>query len=360
MRLSYQGPASCSVLVDENGGVSDSLATPKSQNHSKSSENTGRWGEPAYASRARRSKRSLEQHQRYQPPGLLDGGGVGDRDGPNADGGDGSDDVDLLVHAKKVVNGFSSDQTLINARMNHNKNKALPKQMYDAMLALKSPGMIYRPQPPPRRHRKRHTSDVIVYRKEDLEGAVAADGDRGHVNETVDIVPLDSENRIRVNLTIASDDSIGSPVYTVSLSLPNAAQQPVEPEFVRPAEPVGTVVQPPQPAAPLPFGGTECECYCPCLDDDEITEDVLFSTSSPSTPLTSTEIGYNDTSSTVWNMYSSSSEQPETAEVLTCPPPVLLFCEPGKLLYPFSISGHGNSEGDDYQRPSLASHTIFA
>ncbi|XP_026805650.1 teneurin-m isoform X3 [Rhopalosiphum maidis] len=42
LRLSYQGPASCSVLVDENGGNGDSLAIPKSLNHSKStSENTG-------------------------------------------------------------------------------------------------------------------------------------------------------------------------------------------------------------------------------------------------------------------------------------------------------------------------------
>ncbi|XP_050057252.1 teneurin-m isoform X3 [Aphis gossypii] len=42
LRLSYQGPASCSVLVDENGGNGDSLAMPKSLNHTKSSsENTG-------------------------------------------------------------------------------------------------------------------------------------------------------------------------------------------------------------------------------------------------------------------------------------------------------------------------------
>lgn len=42
LRLSYQGPASCSVLVDENGGNGDSLAIPKSLNHTKSSsENTG-------------------------------------------------------------------------------------------------------------------------------------------------------------------------------------------------------------------------------------------------------------------------------------------------------------------------------
>jgi hypothetical protein len=293
-------------------------------------------------------------------PSLLDGGGVDDRDGPNADVGDGSDDADLLMHAKPVVNGFPSDQTLINARMNrNNNNKALPQQMYDAILALKSPGTKHRrQQPPTKRHRKRHTSDVIVYRKDDLEGAAAADGGRGHVNETVDIVPLDSENRIRVNLTIASDDSIGSPVYTVSLSLPNAVQQPVEPELVGPVEPARTVVNRPQPAAPFPMGGTECECYCPCLDDDDqITAD--FSTSSPSTPLTSTEIGYNDSFTTVWNTYSSSSEQPETTEVLTCPPPVLLFCEPGKLLYPFCISGRGNSEEDNCQRPIFASQKSF-
>ncbi|XP_015366041.1 PREDICTED: teneurin-m isoform X3 [Diuraphis noxia] len=41
LRLSYQGPASCSVLVDENGGNGDSLAMPKSLNHTKTSENTG-------------------------------------------------------------------------------------------------------------------------------------------------------------------------------------------------------------------------------------------------------------------------------------------------------------------------------
>ncbi|XP_050443335.1 teneurin-m isoform X3 [Adelges cooleyi] len=40
LRLSYQGPASCSVLVDENG--SDSLTAPKLSNHSsKTTDNTG-------------------------------------------------------------------------------------------------------------------------------------------------------------------------------------------------------------------------------------------------------------------------------------------------------------------------------
>lgn len=370
MRLSYQGPASCSVLVDENGGVSDSLATPKSQNRSKSSENTGRWGDPpADASRsARRSKRSLEQVHRYRPPGLLDGDGIGDRDvGLDGVGGGGADGVDPVAHANQLVNGFASDRTL-NARTNNDYKKAsLPRQMYDAMLALKSPGTGHwqqqQPSQSPRvKHRKRHTSDVIVYRKEDSEGVMTADGGKGHVNETVDIVPLDSETRIRVNLTIASDGSAGSPVYTVSLSLPNAAQQPDPVEPVRPVEPAAAQ-PPPQPVAASPYsGGTNCECFCPCLDDDEdddgsgggrTTVDVMFSATS--TPSTSTEVGSVDTSSTFWTTYPSSSEQPETtAGVLTCPPPVLLFCEPGKLLphRVFSISGHDNSEDDnsDYRQ----------
>ncbi|XP_025201186.1 teneurin-m isoform X2 [Melanaphis sacchari] len=42
LRLSYQGPASCSVLVDENGENGDSLSMSKSLNHTKStSDNTG-------------------------------------------------------------------------------------------------------------------------------------------------------------------------------------------------------------------------------------------------------------------------------------------------------------------------------
>lgn len=217
--------------------------------------------------------------------------------------------------------------------------------MYDAVLALKSPGTERRVQPL-RRHRKRHASDVIVYRKDDSDGA--ADGGTGRVNETVDIVPLDPENRIRVNLTIASDDSVGSPVYTVSLSLPGgAAQQQPEPEIARPPEaPKGMMAVAPWPSQ----GATECECYCPCLDDDLNTaaDDVMFSTSSP--PSTSTDVGYNDTSSTeFWSTYpSSSSEEPETAEVFTCPPPVLLFCEPGKLYRRtrLAFSGH-DCDGED-------------
>jgi len=218
------------VLVDENGAVAtDTLATPKSSNRSKiQPENTGRWWRdgPAGAPppRARRSERSLGR-----PPRLLDGDGDGT----------------ITVH------GFRS-RTLDNS--NARPDNALPRQMYDAMSTMWSGRE--------RGHRKRH-ADVVVYRKSDSAG-----GDRP--DEAVDIVPLAdtaAEHRIRVNLTVGSDDPDGSPVYSVSLSLPGADQrQPV------PDETVAAIVAPPPPPA-VASTGTECECFCPCLDQDDDDDD---------------------------------------------------------------------------------------
>lgn len=300
LRLSYQGSASCSVLVDENGGTSDSLATPKSPNHTKTSENTGRLcpQDPAESPRAR-SKRSLE------PLDLLDGGGVGiDRVGMKT------------VHDDPPENRLIS--RTLNARTNNN---ALPQQMYDAMMVMaakRNPLSRTLASSIPRRHRKRQTAaDVVVYRKE------SDDGGYGEiVDEAVNIVPLDSEHRIRVNLTIASDGSAGSPMYSVSLSLPSVEQQP-KPEIV-PSDRTTALVQPPSLSA-----GTECECFCPCLEqDDEQVRPFDAEYSSTISPSTSIPMG-NETSSAYWITSSTTSESPETSEV-SCPPPVLMFCDTGK------------------------------
>lgn len=322
------------MLVDENGGTSDSLATPKSSNHTKSSENTGRWRprDPAQPPRAR-TKRSLE------PLDLLDGGGI-----------DRISDGTTTVHDDPPVNRFVS--RTLNARTNN----ALPQQMYVAMMAMASKRQSSTPaSSPTRRHRKRQAAaDVVVYRKES--------DDVGYgeiVDETVNIVPLDSEHRIRVNLTIASDDSAGSPMYSVSLSLPSVEQQP-KPEKV-PSDitaVAGGMVQQPSLSA-----GTECECFCPCLeqDDDDDNADQtskarLFSTTTPSTIIPFD----NETSSTFWitssttsETYSETSEPPEPLEV-SCPPPVLLFCDSGKRP-PVYILGYDHiDDHDDKQSVPLA------
>lgn len=304
MRLSYQGPASCSVLVDENGGNGDSLAMPKSLNHTKTSENTGRWPLRDLETRAR-SKRSWErQRQNHRPLDLLDGG-----DGDVGTNGDGT----VVEHDNPVKDSLSS-RTLY-ART----NRALPRQMYDAMMAVKSSPSEQ--LPPTRKYRKRQASDLIVYRKE------SDDGDDGHI---VDIVPLDSEHRIRVNLTIASDDnSAESPMYALSLSLPRADQ--VEPVIVPAA-----VQNPPNSVPPLlQSPGAECDCFCPCLgqDDDDGDDDgdrMVTADSISKIPSTFSLIG-NTTTDSTWTTEYSTTESPEpTLDVVSCPPPVLMFCDTGK------------------------------
>lgn len=313
------------MLVDENGGTSDTLATPKSLNHTKSSENTGRWRprSPAQSPRAR-TKRSLESLD------SLYGGGI-DRV---------SDDT-TTVHDDPPVNRFVS--RTLNARTNN----ALPQQMYVAMMAMASKRQSSTPASvPTRRHRKRQAAaDVVVYRKE------SDDGGYGEiVDEAVNIVPLDSEHRIRVNLTIASDDSAGSPMYSVSLSLPSVEQQP-KPEKVPSdiAAITGGMVQQPSLSA-----GTECECFCPCLEQDDDNDDQtsdarLFSV----TPSTIIPIG-NETSSSFWITPSSTasepssetSEPPESLEV-SCPPPVLLFCDSGKRPPVYKLGYDHIDDNDD-------------
>lgn len=320
LRLSYQGPASCSVLVDENGGVSDPLATPKSSaNHTRTSENTGRWS-PA-AGRAR-GKRSLDR-RRYRPPGTLDGERVGAGVG-DADNGDGT-----AVHDDDNPNGVVPYGTLGGARTNH----ALPRQMYDALMTVRSRGW-WRPSAARRaKHRKRQAADAVVLRREPSDGA--------EFGEDVDIVPLaDAERgRIRLNLTIGSeDDPVGGPVYAVSLSLPGAdrllpqQQQQQQPKVAR----ASAAARP----APSPSAGTECACFCPCLDSDDDDDgdgdrwwDVTATTpdatqSATVVPVTSTPSTDDDDGTTLWTTSSSTTSEP--SEVLTCPPPVLIFCDTGK------------------------------
>lgn len=310
LRLSYQGPTSCSVLVDENGGVTDSLATPKSSNRTRTLENTGRWRRGQYLAEAppsaRRSKRSVDR----PPSDWLDGNGDG---------------TIATVHG----NGFRP-RTLDNAR----PINALPRQMYDAMMKMSSEREPQRHRP--RRHRKRNAAaDVVVYRKSDSPEA-------GDEDEAVDIVPLDTEHRIRVNLTIASDDPGGSPMYSVSLSLPGAPQQPGSEETVTTTRPVETV--PRSRPLPVPSAGTECECFCPCFDQDDVRttiSDIVPSTVPPA------EFTYVDTDAsstfTITDYTDITTSERPTAEHLdvSCPPPVLLFCETGKSPHPSVDFGCG-------------------
>lgn len=299
------------MLVDENSGTSDSLATSKSPNHTKSSENTGRWRlrNPAASPRAR-NKRSLE------PLDLLDGGGVSV--GRTGDG-------TTTVHDDPPENRFVS--RTLNARTNN----ALPQQMYVAMMEMASKRQSSTSASAAlRRHRKRQAAaDVVVYRKESDDGG----GYSEIVDKAVNIVPLDSEHRIRVNLTIASDDSAGSPMYSVSLSLPSVEQQP-KPEKVHSdiSTDTGGMVQQPSLSA-----GTECECFCPCLEQDDDDNDHqtskarLFST----TPSTIIPIDNEKSSSTFWITSSttsgpSSETSPSLEPLQVSCPPVFLFCDSGK------------------------------
>lgn len=332
MRLSYQNPASFSVLVDENGGVSDLLATPKSQNHTTktSSEHTGRWSKDhAEALRARhRGKRSSSPDRRpkydQKPLYLHDG-----------EGGHGrlvhGDDINSLDGS---ISSSSSNNNEPNARITNN---ALPRQMYEAVMMMSSlkqsrQKRLSQPTISQRKHRKRQTVDdnMIVYRNDH------PDGHGGNADEAiVNVVPLDSEHggRIRVNLTIGSDTSIGGPVYALSLSLPGSAAEQ--------DNPVSDFIQSP-PSSPLSSSsaGTECECSCPCLEQDDedpttiaTTSNAFITSTYPSS--SSTTIDDDDTmmssSTTFWTKSSSStSERPELVNV-TCPPSVVMFCEmPGK------------------------------
>jgi len=148
------------------------------------------------------------------------------------------------------------------------------------------------------------------------------------MNGNVDIVPLDPEHRIRVNLTIASDDgSAGSPMYALSLSLPRA-DQVVEPVRVAPVAPVAN---PLNSMPPLQSSGAECDCFCPCLDQDDDDGDRMTTTNIiPTNPSTLSQFD-NMTSDTIWTTEFSTTEYPErTVDAVSCPPPVLLFCDTGK------------------------------
>lgn len=343
------------MLVDENGGVNDSLTGPKSRNHTSGmagTENTGRWSGPrthaSNGARARRSKRSsLEQRQ---PPGMSYGGGGG---------GVATGSLDITLGART--------------------NKALPLQMYKAMMAsaVARPNSVAAASAAPdetpeqgrrrrwtgtaaarrKRHRKRQAADVIVYR----QGGGGSGGDGK--NKIVDVVPLEeygstSEHRIRVNLTIAADSgSIGGPVYAVSLSLPDGStggDEPEEPDDFLDL-PLGTptavveskgspILSPLSPS----MSGAMCECFCPCLDEIDgwnstkkssttviVPSSIDPSTFIPSTTEPSTE-SYDD-ASVYWTTTSSAtSSQP--LEAMTCPPPILMFCEKGKsTLTPFTF-----------------------
>jgi len=316
------------VLVDENGGNGDSLAMPKSLNHTKTSENTGRLRPRDLETRAR-SKRSLErQRQNHRPLDLLDGG-----DGDVGANGDGT----VVEHDNPVKDSLSS-RTLY-ART----NRALPRQMYDATMEVKS--LSSKRLPPTRKHRKRQASDMIVYRKD------SDDDDDGNIMAgSVDIVPLDSEHRIRVNLTIASDDdSAGSPMYALSLSLPRADQ-------VEPVRVPAAVVNPPNSVPPLlQSPGAECDCFCPCLgqdddddDDDDDGDRTVTANIVPTISSTFSPIG-NTTTDTIWSTEYSTTESPEpTLDVVSCPPPVLLFCDTGKSLM-YTLERDEN-EGDNHQQ----------
>lgn len=290
---------------------------PKLSNNTKSaSENAGRWRPRDPESRAR-SKRSLERPRQNHRPLDLPDGGDGDVGDANGDGS-----ATVVKHAVNPVKDSLPSRTL-NART----NRALPQQMYDAMLALASPRQSPGRVPLTRNHRKRQASDMVVYQKDtDDDQAVDMTG-------SVNFVPLDSEHRIRVNLTIGSDgDSPGGPMYAVSLSLPSADQ--LEP--VRVAAASAYPVRPPQPT------GTECDCFCPCLeqDDDDDNHEADRTTDVVST-IRSTFVSTDNatTSDTVWSTESSTTEYPERiiADVVSCPPPVLLFCDTGKSSFVYAL-----------------------
>lgn len=348
MRLSYQGTTSCSVLVDGNVGTGgDSPETLNSPNHTKTSEHTGRWGNSRNPGVVRaRNKRSLlddrqpQYHDDQSPLHLLSGDGSG---GGGVEANGDGDGRAVTVHDDvNPVNRLSSGT--LYART----NKALPKQMYDAMMLIashqkvKSAAPVRQPQQPvsSRRHKKRQ-ADLVVYRK-DPNGRL----DDDMTDEVVNFVPLDSEHRIRVNLTIASDDgSAGGPTYAVSLSLPSSAsaavdRHPQPPEMIQdiPSDTSAVEVQPISLLA-----GSECQCYCPCLDQDQenddpqnvdlSTTDILIS----STPPTIMSTDDNNTSTTeFWTTTTTSFGTSEPIDV-SCPPPVLLFCEQGKHVYTFII-----------------------
>jgi len=282
---------------------------PKSSNHTKSaSENTGKW-RPRDPETLARSKRSLErQRQNHRTLDLLDDG-----DGDVGANGDGT----VVQHDNPLKDSLSP--RALYART----NRALPQQMYDAMMAVKSSSS--KRVPFKRKHRKRQASDMIVYRKDPDDDD---DDDDDITSGTVNIVPLDSEHRIRINLTIASDDDrAGSPMYAVSLSLPSADQ--VEPAAAK----VAAVVHPVDSVPPSRSSGTECDCFCPCLEQDEDPEGSGTVTANivPTTPSTFDPNDDNTTSNTIWATASSTTEPPEqTVDVVSCPPPVLLFCDTGK------------------------------
>lgn len=342
----------------------NSPATNGSPNHTKSSDNTGRWSDPKFPSRSNaRSKRSAEQHPLSDLP---DGGGSGvnallnNGGGVSVNYGDGiitnygdsgsivalhDNDNHLVANSELLLSSHA-----VGARTNNNNGGMMSRKMFDAMVKLTAERPITTPQT--RRHRKRQTADVIVHRK-DLSSSAAEGGDSvgGGPVETVDIVPLDSERRIRVNLTIASEDgSAGNPVYEVSLSLPGGdqqqrqQQQQPQPAIVTTPE----VVRPQPPAIESFMTGAECECSCPCLDDSDDEGDD-FSTSTTASAWTrdmNQTVSITTTKGMIDNDYSteltelwttvqtSSTSEPPVIDV-SCPPPVLLFCDPGKF-FPFA------------------------
>lgn len=334
------------MLVDGNAGAGgDSSEMLNSPNHTKTSEHTGRWGNPQKPGVVRaRSKRSLLDDRRPRrrddrsPPNTLGGDGPGV--GANGDG----DGRPVTVHDDvNPINRLSSGT--LNART----NKALPRQMYDAMMTIAShrkvnaayPVHQQQQRPAPGKHRKRQ-ADLVVYRKDSSADDAA--------NEAVNFVPLDSEHRIRVNLTIAPEDGLaGGPTYAVSLSLPGSASAAADQQRPQTAEKSWDVPQDTAAAAvaqPVSLlAGTECQCYCPCLDQDEddvddpqnavrSTTGVSDSTARP----TILPADDNDTSGAeFWTATSTpsfgTSEHSETSAEVSCPPPVLLFCEQGKHVH---------------------------
>lgn len=275
--------------------------------------------------------------------------------GPGGSAGDGvaasygyGDGGAAVVHDRAP----SQSPSMLDARTNH----ALPQQMYDALLAARSPTKQSTASRP-RGHRKRHAAaaEVTVFRQQPAVGGpyrlesdaldVRTDGNDVNDWNSVDIVPLDVERRIRVNLTIAAD---GGPaggdaaVYAVSLSLPRAGL-PDDPQ----ARAVVPGRHPLPPAAVPPAGGTECECYCPCLEQDDedvgaaenstanavwtttttvaVSEDAFDSSTFRTTPNDEYDGG------TSWPSSIPPAGLTDEFSPATCPPPVMMFCsEPGK------------------------------
>jgi len=301
------------VLVDEDGGNGDSLTMPKSLNHTKTSENTGRWGSRDLETRTR-NKRSLErQRQNHRPLELLDGG--------DGDVGANTGDGMVVQHDNSVIDSLSSRMLYAHT------NRALPRKINDAIMISKS--SLSKRLPMIRKHRKRQASDMIMYRKDSDGDNEDDDDDNGNVMaESVDIVPLDSEHRIRVNLTIASDDdSARSPMYSLSLSLPRSDQvEPVKIPAV--SKPVNSI--PPSLQSP----GAECDCFCPCLDQDDDEDDRMTTVNIVPTISSTFSPIDNMTPNTIWTTtdYSTTEFPQQTVDVISCPPPVLLFCDTGKSL----------------------------